>query len=549
MRDGKTLKFPDMLTWAALFSVAVWSAPSPVLAQSAFEDPGLPQASGATGTGLVAVSPVMDAGEVIIGSSAQVVALFRNEGSKPVSVGAISLYPSSGISASVAVNQCAQEPLESGAVCAIALNIKGLQPGAYRLEMLIRHDGKSKLINAIVNGNVESTGDAISDLVSDIEPVPSEIDFATVSSSRPQVRSIILRNITSKAIDISEIFIEASPQSGFTLKTDCQKLEAGQACLASVTWAPAQEGADSGVIVLRHSGPTAISSIPISGEYTPETATQAEVFPTAVPGKGLLVSSQTEVDFGSAVQSKSSITVSLVNIGDEPLTLNDIRLNNLDNGIVFSKSGCKPGLLLDPVEACPLTLEWEPLREGEVVDDIQVLHTGARGILVLPLRGTATKAVNKDNKAVVISTALSDQGLLRAIPKVSEEEVGGLSEKTDAEAAREKAQKNFQAEVTAVKARQPVDVSGILDNFSITSLAPDRAIIAGPGGSRVILDNQEAVIGGVLWDVNVRTSSVEFTSGDQRVLLLFDKSLSSVNSTGAQSTNTSTTATTATDNN
>jgi hypothetical protein len=35
------------------------------------------------------------------------------------------------------------------------------------------------------------------------------------------------------------------------------------------------------------------------------------------------------------------------------------------------------------------------------VDDVQIYHTGARGVLVLPLCGTATKAINKDKKPIV----------------------------------------------------------------------------------------------------------------------------------------------------
>ena len=237
-----------------------------------------------------------------------------------------------------------------------------------------------------------------------------------------------------------------------------------------------------------------------------------------------MVSSQTEIDFGTGVETKSSITVSLVNVGDAPLTINDIRLSNTDNGIIFASNGCRSGTLLEPVEACAMTLEWEPTREGEVVDDIQIYHDGARGILVLPLRGTAEKPVNKDTKAIVMSASMSDKGLLRSIPQVSVDDVEG--------------EDDFEVETQIVRAQQPQDITGVLDGFTITSLAPNRAIISGPGGSRVIFDNQESVIGGVLWGVNIRTSSVEFSSGDQRVLLLFDKSLSSINLDGGQSTST-----------
>lgn len=495
---------------------------SPVKAQTAFEDPMAAVSSSGGGSGLVAVNSEVDGGTVTVGASSQVVMLFRNDSIKPVNLGAINLFPSSGISASIAMNQCSQEPLQQGAICAVAFSIKGLQAGNYRLGMLINHDGRSRLLEALITGDVESTGDAVSDLVNDIEPVPAEIDFDSVSSSRPQVRSIILRNITSSPIDIDEMFIQASQQSGFTLDTDCTRLDAGQACLATVTWTPTQEGADSGVLVLRHNGPTRISSVPIEGDFQPETGAQADVFPSAVPGKGLLVSSQTEVDFGSGVETKSSITVSLVNVGDEPLTVNSISLSNKDSGIVLAPNGCTVGTFLAPVEACPLTVEWEPVREGALFDDIQVRHTGARGILVLPLRGTASRAVNKDSKAIVMNAAMSEEGLLRSIPKLSPSDVGADDDDMDVE------NEPFRAPPVA-------DVTSVLDGFTVTSLAPNRGIINGPGGSRVVFEGEEAVIGGVLWNVDVRSSSISFSHGEQRVLLLFDKSLSSINPVGGQS--------------
>ena len=80
-----------------------------------------------------------------------------------------------------------------------------------------------------------------------------------------------------------------------------------------------------------------------------------------------------------------------------------------------------------------------------------------------------------------------------------------------------------------------VDPASVLDGFVITSHSAKRGIISGPGGSRIVYDGEEVVIGGFLWNVNVRNSGVEFRSGDDKVLLLFDRSLSSVNRVTGQS--------------
>jgi hypothetical protein len=85
-----------------------------------------------------------------------------------------------------------------------------------------------------------------------------------------------------------------------------------------------------------------------------------------------------------------------------------------------------------------------------------------------------------------------------------------------------------------------VDPGSVLDGFAVTSHSAKRAIITGPGGSRIVFNGEEVVIGGFLWNVTIRPSGVEFHTGDQKVLLLFDRSLntpssSSVNRSSSQS--------------
>lgn len=479
------------------------------MAQSAFEDPASRASKAGKGGDLVTVDGKIDAGSVALGSSSQVVILFRNDGIKPITSGTISLYPSSNVSASVGENECTQQPLPSDAVCAIALSVKGLQPGKFRIEMLMRHDGRTKLITSTVSGVVERSDDASADIISDLDTIPSDLKFGTLKESRPLTRSIIMRNVTSKTINITGLEIESNDQAGYSLKSDCEKLLSGEACIATVTWAPQQRGPATGVLVVNHDGPTGVVSVILEGKYEPDKAAQVGIFPEAVPGKGLLTASQTEVDFGDNIESSSAITASLVNIGDTPLKIKQIKLSNEDNGVQVASSGCRPGLTLAPVEACPLTLKWEPVREGSILDDVQIMHDGARGILVLPVRGSASKAVNRDDKAMVFGGELGD--ILRAIPPVSSSDVGDVVDEEPVKESRSSGR----------------DVSGALEGYKISSLAKNRAIVSGPGGSRVVFNGQETVIGGVLWQVGVRDNAVEFESNNQKILLLFDRSLSS----------------------
>lgn len=485
-----------------------------------FDAPGS-RVSGGGAVGLVPVESNIDGGTIPLGASAQVVVLFRNEGARPVETGKINLYPSSNVAASVSLNQCSMEALPSGAECAIALSVKGLQAGAWRLEMLMLHSGRTRLVTATLSGSVEANGDSADKLSSDIETIPDELDFGSLASGQALVEPVILRNITSNPIKISDLFINSSAHSGYTVETECEELQAGEACIATVTWSPQQKGPATGVLVIKHSGATGVASVALAGDYAPDDVDEAEIFPDAVPGKGLLVSSQTEVSFGNAVSSASTITVSLVNVGDSALTLNGIKLSGSDNGLSVGANGCAEGLVLEPIEACPLTLTWSPARVGALLDDIQVSHDGARGILVIPVRGDAEEVVSQNQKAIVLTTSSPTRVIGR-------DDVTSKPNNTGRNSGATQGARAYKAPVVA-------NAASALDGLKITSFAATRAIVNGPGGSRLIYDNEQIMLGGVVWDVNIQRNGIEFSNGADRILLLFDRSLSSLNRIAGQS--------------
>ncbi len=523
-------------------------------AQTAFEDPGA--RGGTQGGDFKTVTDKTEAGDVSLGSSAQVVVLFRNDDGKPLKTGDINLYPSSNVMASVGENKCSAAAIAPGEICAVSILVKGLQQGSFRIEMLMRHEGRSKLLTTTINGAVVSSGDSSTDLVSDIEAIPSELDFGELVESRSQVKAIVLRNKTSETINIDAIDVEAGSQSGYSVNSNCKELKTGAACVVSVTWTPAQKGPSTGTLIVRHDGPTEISTIELNGSYDPAEAEAATIFPQAIPGKGLLVSSKDTIDFGTGISQSSSISVSLVNAGDVPLTLTGLRMTNKENGVRIENSGCRRGMVLAPLEACPLTLTWEPVREGAIVDDVQISHTGARGVLVMPLRGNAARAINKDKKPIMIGEDLGAEAIISDIQPLSMSDMKlddewfdseDSASTSDGKPAQSKKPKSKSKEAMAVDGYskdesvagvQPmpqVDVRGALDGYNITSFAKDRAIVSGPGGSRVVFGGEQAVIGGVLWQISMRSNAIEFRNGTQKVLLLFDKSLSSLNLLDAQS--------------
>lgn len=463
----------------------------PAFAQSAFNDPGtgtLP--AGASGT-LAPVEAKVDAGEIDPGTNNSMIVQFRNESGTDIEFKDVKLFPSSNVTASTVSDQCSSEPLQSGATCAIVMEVKGLQAGTFRVEVLARHTGRSRLATSTVNGTVKAA-EIGSVKASDVEITPAIVDFGRLEASRPIIRSVTMRNITSNPITINDVFIDAPEASGFTLNENCGELMAGASCIASITWSPLTKGPTSGALVVQHTGATGVATSNITGEFAPTQSEAAKAFPEAVPGKGLLVASEEEIQFGTEIQSQSSITVSLVNIGDAPLTLQKLELSGSEQGLKLMNDGCVQGATLAPTEACPLTISWSPSKSGIVIDDVKISHSGARGILVLPIRGTSTAIVNVDSKPVVsvVETVQTTEGPVTTVSK-------------------------------------PADAGPpVLDGYSISSLAHSTAIINGPGGSRMVRNNQIVRLAGHEWRVAVNSDGVSMTSGKNRVLLIFDRSLS-----------------------
>lgn len=467
-----------LMIWSAIaFSLVMGLCSGQAFAQyRSFGETGGDGAS-SSGPNLAAVTQEVEGGAITVGSTAYVVILFRNSGSLPVELGAINLYPSSTVSAAVSLNQCAREPLPAGADCAITVAISGLQVGSYRVELLADHSGRTRLATASVRGTVESGGDQQSGQ-SELEAFPEIIDFGSVTSGVEQVRSVTLRNKTSEVISISDVFIESSPKSGYSHRSGCSELQPGEACIATVTWSPRVRGESNGSLVLHHSGITGITRIDLLGNYQPEASSDALIYPDAQPDTGLLVSDKSQFDFGAGVESVSSMTASLVNVGDEPLILHNIRLSGAENGLSISRSGCRAGLELLPTEACPLTLSWAAVREGSLLDDLQVHHSGARGILVLPVRGSADSTVTRDSRA--LRSADGADGF---------------------------------------------ELTPNLDGYVVTSLSARNAVISGPVGTLIVRDGESVVIGGISWQVEVKGGGVELDNGFDSILLIFDRSL------------------------
>lgn len=561
-------RFLSFLT--GVFFLGVVAASSPVFAQqgtfNAFKDPvaAVSSSSGGVTSGpdLTAVVANVMGGQVTVGSTAYIVTLFRNNGTSPVNVTGINLYPSSSISAGVTLNKCTEAPLPAAGECAVTVAVTGLQLGAYRVEILLDHDGKTRLATASITGTVDASVSREDETIkNDIDATPEKLDFGSSAGGIPLVRSLVLRNRTSFEVDLKSISLETPAQSGFDFKPECpEKMKPGETCNVTVSWTPFTKGLSQGVMVIQHSAKSTMTQVEIQGTFQPPSVSAATIYPESVPEKGLLITDLEEVDFGSDIAGASAITVSLVNAGSTSLILKSIRLSGSDSGLSIARTGCRAGMTLNPVDACPLTVSWVPSRAGAVIDDIQVHHTGARGILVLPVRGTANQAVSRETLAVrlrgggttspkrgsafssgedstprsappSLSTPRTEEGEAQQVPSAD----GGAPSQAGAELVRQIAEDERYRDSSG----DDFAVTPVLDGYTVTSHAATRAVVNGPIGSLVVHDGEEVVISGVRWMVTIIETGVILSSTDDEILLVFDKSLKPATRSTATSTSTS----------
>ena len=105
-------------------------------------------------------------------------------------------------------------------------------------------------------------------------------------------------------------------------------------------------------------------------------------------------------------------------------------------------------------------------------------------MLILPVRGEAEEAISSDSKA-------------------------------------------FRVDETTGELEATYDASSVLGAYIVTSKSGNRAVISGPGGSRVVRKGKPVVLSGIEWMVGITSAGVSLSNDGEEIVLVFDESLSS----------------------
>lgn len=481
--------------------LAIQHSGKSAMVQTALTGTLQPEAVGAPAeNSSVILSPeTMDFGTTDGGIAQMKSIVLSNQSSGSINIGNIFLKTPEGSGLSYE-SQCPLILPGKGS-CTIVMTWKPTVPGLSQGVLIAQHSGKGGMTQTEVKGTFIPRSGSAEKSGGDITISPESLDFGTTAGGIDLVKSVVLKNGSAKNVDIRDIGISASGRSGFSYKSECPPaLAPEEMCNIIVTWSPRARGLTQGVLVVHHSGRSSLVQAEVKGSRTPATVTSATFYPDDVSDKGLLVADREKIDFGSGVKEGAAITLSLVNTGSSSVTLNDIKVSGLNKGLSILDAGCVKGTVLAAGDACPITINWLPGRIGPLLDSLQIFHTGSRGILVIPITGSADVAVKEENK---IESVLS----------------GTIGEKggDDASSADGGPKSGVSAEVI-----------NELEKFTITSLSTDRAVINSAAGGFVVRNGEQVMILGGRWAVTIVPTGVILTRDKKEVELTFDRSLRAV---------------------
>jgi hypothetical protein len=140
-----------------------------------------------------------------------------------------------------------------------------------------------------------------------------------------------------------------------------------------------------------------------------------------------------------------------------------------------------------------------------IIDSLKITHTGARGVLVIPVRATVDKT-SEDNVAA--------GGLVDSVFASPDKGSGGSPPKG----------KDTVSEVDKAALRAML-MQKVLGGYTVTSHSATRAVINGPAGAMVVRDGEDVVISGIKCTVTIVPMGVILSSGKEKVELTFDRSL------------------------
>lgn len=240
---------------------------------AAFVEPGTFAGKGGGTDALIADPKSFEAGESTVGIMRRVSLFFVNTGSQPLTLAELTATGDGNVKVETENSDCGAQSKVSGySRCTVSLAITPTSPGAWSVEILVKHDGIGRIARALV------TGRAVNDAKSatraeglnlssrDMKPIDfGEVDLA----GAPAVRTALMVNDSPETITIQAIDLIAVDQGLERLTTGCEvdaELKPDASCPITLKWQPRERGNIATDLIMRHTGKIGFTVIPVRGK-------------------------------------------------------------------------------------------------------------------------------------------------------------------------------------------------------------------------------------------------------------------------------------------
>ena len=252
-------------------------APASAARDAAFMEPGTASGKANSSEALVADPKIFEAGESTVGISRRVSLFFVNATSVPLTLDDVAVTGDGNVTVQREAGDCqAGSKITGASRCTVALNVTPTSAGAWSVEILVRHDGVGRIGRALVKGKAiadaksATRGEGLNLSNSDMKP----LDFGEVElGGVPAVRTVLMVNdspepLTIKAIDL--IMVDEQLERLLAGCATDQELKPDASCPITLKWKPQAKGTIATDLIIRHTGKTGFTVIPVRGRVSGE---------------------------------------------------------------------------------------------------------------------------------------------------------------------------------------------------------------------------------------------------------------------------------------
>ena len=260
--------------------------------------------------------------------------------------------------------QCVLIP-ETIQPCGALLSFRPTQAGTRTGTLQINSSGGTQYASLVGVGITGTVG---------VTVAPTSISYATqVVKTLSAYQSVVITNTGTGTLNLTSISLTGAAAGDFVLvNEDCgASIAPGANCFVEIGFKPTVRGVRSAALSIVDNASNSPQTVPLTGVGSSDSL------------------SASSLSFGSvAVETSSSLTVSLTNAGGNPISISQTGIVGLDKQDYSEINTC--GTSLPPQRSCTFTVTFTPTTKGPRKASLAFTSngTGKNAVTTVPLSGT-----------------------------------------------------------------------------------------------------------------------------------------------------------------